>query len=77
MLMMMRDIGPHALACAARLKVCKAALCVAAVAPYDAEGLDWLEGQGEDSKPCLFLSQSQSLSLESSLPSPTPLPSNA
>ncbi|GAM87606.1 hypothetical protein ANO11243_056330 [Dothideomycetidae sp. 11243] len=24
------------------------ALCVAGVAPYDAEGLDWLEGQGED-----------------------------
>lgn len=40
--------GPHALACAARLPVCKAALCVAAVAPYDAAGLDWLEGQGQD-----------------------------
>jgi len=40
--------GPHALACAARLPGCIAALCGAGVAPYDAEGLDWLEGQGED-----------------------------
>jgi pimeloyl-ACP methyl ester carboxylesterase len=41
--------GPHALACAAlfddRLK---AAASLASVAPYDAEGLDWLEGMGED-----------------------------
>lgn len=48
--------GPVALACAARLKKCKAALCIAGVAPYVDEsgklvrGLDWLEGQGEDSK---------------------------
>ena len=41
-------VGPHALACAARLPACKAALCIAAVAPYNAEGLDWLEGQGQD-----------------------------
>lgn len=52
--------GPHALACAARLKACKAALSIAGVAPYvDAagqpvEGLDWLEGQGEDSQ-CLVI----------------------
>ena len=41
--------GPHALACAAlgddRLV---AVASLAAVAPYDAEGLDWLEGMGED-----------------------------
>lgn len=43
-------IGPHALACAARLPGCVAALSVAGPAPYDAEGLDFLAGQGEDSK---------------------------
>ena len=41
--------GPHALACAAlcddRLK---AVASLAAVAPYDADGLDWLAGMGED-----------------------------
>jgi pimeloyl-ACP methyl ester carboxylesterase len=41
--------GPHALACAAlfddRLK---AVASLASVAPYDAEGLEWLEGMGED-----------------------------
>jgi pimeloyl-ACP methyl ester carboxylesterase len=41
--------GPHALACAAlcdgRLK---AVASLASVAPYDADGLDWLEGMGED-----------------------------
>jgi pimeloyl-ACP methyl ester carboxylesterase len=41
--------GPHALACAAlcddRLK---AVASLAAVAPYGADGLDWLEGMGED-----------------------------
>jgi len=48
--------GPIALACAARLKACKAALSIAGVAPYmdslgrAVEGLDWLKGQGEDSK---------------------------
>lgn len=43
-------IGPHALACAARLSGCRAALSVAGVAPYDAEGLDYLAGQGQDSE---------------------------
>ena len=41
--------GPHALACAAlcddRLK---AVASLAAVAPYGANGLDWLEGMGEE-----------------------------
>lgn len=41
--------GPHALACAAlcddRLT---AVASLAAVAPYGADGLDWLEGMGED-----------------------------
>jgi pimeloyl-ACP methyl ester carboxylesterase len=41
--------GPHALACAAlcddRLK---AVASLASVAPYGADGLDWLEGMGED-----------------------------
>src|SRR5205823_7283290 len=41
--------GPHALACAAlsdeRLL---ATASLAAVAPYGADGLDWLEGMGED-----------------------------
>jgi pimeloyl-ACP methyl ester carboxylesterase len=41
--------GPHALACAAlfddRLK---AVASLASVAPYDGEGLEWLEGMGED-----------------------------
>jgi pimeloyl-ACP methyl ester carboxylesterase len=41
--------GPHALACAALLpgRVIAAA-SLAAVAPYDAEGLDFLAGMGED-----------------------------
>jgi len=41
--------GPHALACAARCDdrlVATASL--AAVAPYDADGLDWLDGMGEE-----------------------------
>jgi pimeloyl-ACP methyl ester carboxylesterase len=41
--------GPHALACAA---LCDdrlvAAASLAAVAPYEAEGLDWLDGMGEE-----------------------------
>ena len=47
--------GPVALACAARLQGCRAVLCIAGVAPYvdsagrPVAGLDWLEGQGEDS----------------------------
>jgi pimeloyl-ACP methyl ester carboxylesterase len=41
--------GPHALACAALLpERCLAAAIVAGVAPYDAEGLDWLSGMGDD-----------------------------
>jgi pimeloyl-ACP methyl ester carboxylesterase len=40
--------GPHALACAALLPDrCVAAATLASVAPYGAEGLDWLEGMGE------------------------------
>lgn len=39
--------GPHALACAALLPGrCVAAATVAGVAPYAAEGLDWLDGMG-------------------------------
>lgn len=44
------DTGPTSLACAAKLSGYVATLCVAGVAPYDAEGLDWMSGQGEDSK---------------------------
>ncbi len=33
--------GPHALACAAKLECCLAVVAVAAVAPYNVEGLDW------------------------------------
>lgn len=41
--------GPHALACAAMLSDrCLAAATIAGVAPYSAEGLDWLAGQGEE-----------------------------
>ena len=43
-------IGAHALACAARLPGSLAALCVAGMAPYDARGLDWMAGQGQDSE---------------------------
>lgn len=40
--------GPHALACAALLpERVVAAASIGAPAPYDADGLDWLEGQGE------------------------------
>jgi pimeloyl-ACP methyl ester carboxylesterase len=41
--------GPHALACGALLsdRVVGVA-CLAGVAPYPAEGLDWLEGMGQD-----------------------------
>jgi pimeloyl-ACP methyl ester carboxylesterase len=40
--------GPHALACAARLPGrCLAAASVAGVAPYPADGLDWLASMGE------------------------------
>ena len=40
--------GPHALACAARLSGVRAALLIAGVAPYDAEGVDFLDGMGEE-----------------------------
>jgi pimeloyl-ACP methyl ester carboxylesterase len=40
--------GPHALACAARLPSVAAVLVVAGVAPYGAEGLDWMSGMGEE-----------------------------
>jgi pimeloyl-ACP methyl ester carboxylesterase len=41
--------GPHALACAALLPDLVAATAViASVAPYSADGLDWLAGMGED-----------------------------
>lgn len=47
---MVFDTGPHSLACAARLPGCVASLVVAGVAPYDADGLDFLAGQGQSSK---------------------------
>jgi pimeloyl-ACP methyl ester carboxylesterase len=41
--------GPHALACAALLPGrCVAAATLAGVAPYRAEGLDWLDGMGAE-----------------------------
>lgn len=40
--------GPHAIACAARLEQAVGTLVVAGVAPYDAEGLDWLDGMGQE-----------------------------
>jgi pimeloyl-ACP methyl ester carboxylesterase len=40
--------GPHALACGARLGATAAVLVIAGVAPYGAEGLDWLAGMGEE-----------------------------
>jgi pimeloyl-ACP methyl ester carboxylesterase len=43
--------GPHALACAALLPDrVRAAATIAGVAPYDAEGLDWTAGMGEDNR---------------------------
>lgn len=42
--------GPHALACAARLTPVAAALVISGVAPYDAAGLDWLAGMGEQNE---------------------------
>ncbi|CAI6013705.1 unnamed protein product [Clonostachys chloroleuca] len=41
--------GADALACAARLRGCVAILSIAAFAPYDAEGLDWLADKEEAS----------------------------
>jgi pimeloyl-ACP methyl ester carboxylesterase len=40
--------GPHALACGARLGAAAAVLVIAGVAPYGAEGLDWMAGMGEE-----------------------------
>ncbi len=41
--------GPHALACAARLPGrCLAAATMAGVAPYGADGLDWVAGMGAE-----------------------------
>jgi pimeloyl-ACP methyl ester carboxylesterase len=40
--------GPHALACGARLDTAAAVLVIAGVAPYGAEGLDWMSGMGEE-----------------------------
>jgi pimeloyl-ACP methyl ester carboxylesterase len=41
--------GPHALACAAALPGrCLAAASIAGVAPYPADGLDWLDGMGTE-----------------------------
>ena len=40
--------GPHTLACGARLGAAGAVLVVAGVAPWEAEGLDWMAGMGED-----------------------------
>src|SRR5207248_6170960 len=40
--------GPHALACGARLGAATAVLVIAGVAPYQADGLDWTSGMGED-----------------------------
>ena len=43
--------GPHALACAALLPDrVRAAATIAGVAPYEAEGLDWTAGMGEDNQ---------------------------
>ncbi len=41
--------GPHALACATLLpERCRAAATIAGVAPYVADGLDWMAGMGEE-----------------------------
>lgn len=40
--------GPHALACAARLEAAAAVLVIAGVAPFDADGVDFLDGMGQD-----------------------------
>jgi pimeloyl-ACP methyl ester carboxylesterase len=40
--------GPHALACAARLDRAKGALLIAGVGPFGADGLDFLDGMGQD-----------------------------
>jgi len=40
--------GPHALACAARLPQAASVLVIAGVAPFEAEGLEFLAGMGQD-----------------------------
>lgn len=50
MLSIVRYTGPHSLACAARLPGCVASLVVAGVGPFNADGLDFLAGQGQGSK---------------------------
>jgi pimeloyl-ACP methyl ester carboxylesterase len=40
--------GPHTMACGARLGAAAAVLVVAGVAPYEADGLDWMAGMGEE-----------------------------
>jgi pimeloyl-ACP methyl ester carboxylesterase len=40
--------GPHALACGARLGATAAVLVIAGAAPYEAAGLDWMAGMGEE-----------------------------
>ena len=40
--------GPHALACAARLEQAASVLVIAGAAPFEAEGLDFLAGMGQD-----------------------------
>ncbi len=40
--------GPHALACGARLAAAAGVLVIAGVAPFPADGLDWLGGMGEE-----------------------------
>ena len=43
--------GPHALACAALLgERVRAVATLGGVAPWDADGLDWLEGMGEENQ---------------------------
>jgi pimeloyl-ACP methyl ester carboxylesterase len=39
---------PHALACGARLGAAVAVLVIAGAAPYEAGGLDWMAGMGEE-----------------------------
>ena len=40
--------GPHALACGARLKRCRAVATIAGVAPYEMDDLDFLDGMGPE-----------------------------
>jgi len=41
---------PHSFACGARSERCIAAAAIASPTPYEAEGLDWLAGQGEQNQ---------------------------